>query len=423
VEVKKIFKELFIVPRTLASPNNRKSLKIIKKYLPIKIKSIKSGSKVFDWKVPNEWIFRDAWIKNHEGKKVLNFKNSILNIINYSHRINKKVFFKDLKKNIFLFKGNDKNAIPYRTSYYKKEWGFCLSQNQYKLLKKNKKKLKVYIESFQKSGRLNYGELLIKGRSSKEILISCYICHPSQANDSLSGVVMAIKLSNYLLFRKNNFSYRIIFISETIGSITYIYKNLKIGTKIFCGFILTNCAGKGQLSFKQSFIKDHIINDFLRNIFYKIKKKIYKFSIRGSDERQFSSYPWRLNCISIFRAKYFTYKYYHTSKDNLQFISIKNFNEVFNYYLKLIKKIEKLKFFERVEKNCELMMSKYNLYHKVGGSYLPKKKNAFDKIMECLFYMDGKLSTLEISKKIKLNLKKTEEIFKILQNKKLVKKI
>lgn len=421
----KLLKELFVIPRSITGPNNRKTLKIIKNYLPIKVKSVKSGTKVFDWTVPKEWIVKEAWIKNSKGEKIVDIKKNYLNLLNYSFPINKVISFKQLQKYLIVSKSKDRNSIPYRTSYYKKKISFCVSKNEFEILSKYKnKKFHIFINSYFKKGELNYGELLIKGSSKKEILISSYFCHPFQANDSLSGIIMAIKLGNYLLKKNNKFSYRLVFIPETIGSICFIKNNLNILRKrTFVGFVLTTCGGRGPVGIKYSFDKKHIINQLLDKIFFKKKIKRYNFSIRGSDERQYSSPGVRVNIVSIFKDKYFDYNQYHTSKDDLDFVKLKNINFTFKYYKQLIREIERLKIYKRIIPNCEPMMEKYKLYHNFGGEYLPGKFNYFDYVMKCLFYTDGNITSRDVQKLLKIDNKFLNLIYKTLIKKKLIKQI
>tara|TARA_B110000027_G_scaffold132170_1_gene157814 strand:- start:2532 stop:3806 length:1275 start_codon:yes stop_codon:yes gene_type:complete len=420
----KLLKTLFKIPRSITGRNNRKSLYLIKKIIPIKIKSINSGTKVFDWIVPKEWELEEAWIKDSKGNKVLDVSENYLNIINYSYSINKKLNFEKLKHYLIVSQSKNLNSIPYRTSYYKKKIGFCVSKNQFKNIKKKKDDLfHIYINSKFKKGKLNYGEISIKGKSKKEILISSYICHPNQANDSLSGVIMAIKIARFLMSRKNNFSYRIIFIPETIGALCFMQKNQSSFKNFYAGIVVTTCAGKGSFGIKYSFNKNHLINKLLDMVFKNQKIKRYEFSIRGSDERQYSSPSTRLNVVSIFKDKYYCYKEYHTSIDDLNFVNIKNLNKTFKYYKSLILNLDKIKIYERFLPTGEPMLQKYNLYHSIGGEYKSGNYNNISKIIECLFYTDGVLTSLEVQNILKIKKKQISDIYKLLEKKKLVKQI
>ena len=223
----KLAKKYYEIHRSITGSGLRKSLKLLQSIIPkLQIKKIKSGTKVFDWKIPPEWNVKDAFIQNEKSQKIIDFKKNNLHLINYSTPINKIVKREDLTKHLHYLKKKP-NAIPYITSYYKKYWGFCLSYNQFKKKIKGNN-FKVLIKSkFNKNGNLNYGELIIKGKSKKEILIHTYICHPRMANNETSGPILCTYLANFFSKRKNRFSFRFIFTPETIGTISYINKNLE----------------------------------------------------------------------------------------------------------------------------------------------------------------------------------------------------
>jgi len=220
-------KQLWPINRSITGEGVVNTLKILKRIVPdLEIKSIKSGTKVFDWTIPDEWVIQNAWVKDPSGKKIIDFKVNNLHLVGYSTPVNQTVSLENLNKHLHSSK-EQPNAIPYVTSYYNKNWGFCIKHNLRKKLKKGK--YKVFIDSkFKSNGKLTYGEILIPGKSKKEIFLSTYICHPSMANNELSGPCVTIFLANWIkCLKKKKFSYRIIFVPETIGSIAYISKNLK----------------------------------------------------------------------------------------------------------------------------------------------------------------------------------------------------
>ena len=213
-------KSIWSFNRSLSGEGNRATLKKIKEIVKkLNIKSIKSGSKCFDWKIPKEWHVDHAYLIDPNGKKICDFKKNNLHLVGYSAAVDKLINLKELKKHLHYLK-EQPTAIPYVTSYYKKNWGFCISYNEYKKL--NKGNYKVIIKSKLFNGKMDYGELIIRGKSKKEILLSTNICHPSMANNEISGISVLTFLAKYLSSKKNYFTYRIIFIPETIGSIFYI---------------------------------------------------------------------------------------------------------------------------------------------------------------------------------------------------------
>ena len=249
--------KLFPITRSLTGKGVQKTLKIIQKEFPkLKIKKFKSGTKVFDWNIPEEWNVTDAYIIDKYGNKIIDFKKNNLHLVSYSIPIKKNITKKELFKNLYFLK-NQPKAIPYITSYYKRKWGFCISYNEYKIIDKrysSSDKFKVVINSsLNKKGNLNYGELILKGKSKKEILISTYICHPSMANNELSGPIVSMGLINYFKSKKLNKTLRFIFVPETIGSISYLSKNIK--------YLKENVIG--DITFLVLVTKDNILVCFL----------------------------------------------------------------------------------------------------------------------------------------------------------------
>ena len=319
-------KELYPINRSITGEGVRKTLDLIKKKVPISKKFFKSGKKVFDWIIPKEWNIKKAYILDlKNNKKHANFNVNNLHIVGYSQPINRIITLDELKKHIHTDK-NNKNAIPYVTSYYKRTWGFCLSQNQLKSIKK--KRYKVVIDSSFKDGVMDYGETLLKGKSKKEILFSSYICHPSMVNNELSGPVISAALIHYINNLKNRkYSYRFVFVPETIGSIAYINKNLKkLKNDILAGFII-NCAGdEKNYSFVHSPEKNTFADEIMKSSFIGLKTKtIYEFKDRSSDERQYCSPGIELPVCSYSRSKAGskTFPEYHSSLDNFSLVTKK----------------------------------------------------------------------------------------------------
>ena len=213
--LKKLFDDLWLLNRSITGNGVRKTHKIISKIIPLKTFEFKSGSRFNDWIIPKEWNAKDAYIKDENNKKICNFKENNLHLMGYSIPINKKMSLKELKKHLF-FDIKQKNAIPYKTSYYKKNWGFCIKYNDYRKLKNGVYQVKI--NSNLTNGSLTISEAYIKGFTKKEIIIHCYTCHPSMANNELSGPLVATLLTKNLMKKKNYFSYRIFFAPETIGS-------------------------------------------------------------------------------------------------------------------------------------------------------------------------------------------------------------
>ncbi len=427
-DIENFFKVLFPINRSLTGNGNRKTLNEIKKYIPINVQEYESGLDIYDWKIPDEWKVKDAWIKDLNGKKLIDFTDNNLHLVGYSIPVNKKLNFKQLRKRLHYIKGRP-NTIPYRTSYYNKDWGFCISENQYQKIKNSGDEFDVLIDSnLDKKGSLTIGEILIPGDSKKEILISTYICHPSLANDNLSGIILTTILAKEILkMKKRKYSYRIVWLPETIGAIAYCYKNSFLLKKIDFGLVITTVAGPGKIGYKKSFDDKHSINKIVEDVFKEnsINYNIYPFDINGSDERQYSSKGFRINIVSITKSKYYEYKEYHTSDDNLNFVKSDYLLETLDIYLKIIKKIELRVIYENISHNCETMLSKHGLYPELGGNIKPdlNKKSELDKILWILFKSDGKLSTEDIANEIGEDHTSILKLSKMLERKKILRKI
>ena len=370
---------LFSICRSLTGRGIKKTLKIIKsEFSDLKIYSIPSGTKVFDWNVPSEWNVTDAYVLDKDNKKIINFKLNNLHLIGYSIPVNKILNKIQLFKNLYSLP-KQPEAIPYITSYYKKYWGFCITHNKKIEFDKNYKKndkFKVIIKSnLNSKGNLNYGELIIPGKSKQEILISTYICHPSMANNELSGPIVAMSLiKHFKKFKKLNKTIRFIFIPETIGSITYLSKNLnKLKSNVIGGYNLSCIGDERQhscmLSKYENSPSDKALLEAYKKL--KIKFKLYSFLKRGSDERQYNSPGIDLPITSIFRSKYGEYPEYHTSLDDFNLVTIKGVKGGFKVAKKAIEIllnniIPKIKFFVSLkwEKEAYILIFQQNLDQK-----------------------------------------------------------
>ena len=412
-------KKLWPHNRSLTGLGNRQTLIFIKNILKnLSIKNERSGKKFYDWKVPFEWHVNQAYIVTPEGKKICNFSKNNLHLVGYSYPINKIMNYKELIKNLYYLK-DQPNAIPYVTSYYKKAWGFCLAYNEFKKLKKGK--YKVVIDSNIFKGKLNYGELLIKGKSKKEILLSTYICHPSMANNEISGITVLTYLSKYISLKKNYFTYRIIFIPETIGSIIYICKNLQLLKKnVVAGYVLS-CIGDNRSysllpSKKFNTLSDKVAFHVIKNIDKKFK--LYNWSDRGSDERQFCSPGVDLPIATVMRTKFGCYPEYHTSLDKLgKVVTAKGLNGGLETMKKIVDALEHY-YFPKYKIFCEPNLSKRNMYPSLS------KKNSVNRdtktMLDLLTWADGNHSLIDIAEKINIPVWDLYNVANLLKKNKLI---
>lgn len=321
--------DLFYVPRSLSGEGNRKTLAYLKEnHLgELDIKEYPSGAEVFDWIVPPEWNIREAYIENSRGERIADIKEGgLLNILLYSESVDREMPFRELDGHIYSIE-NKPDAVPYVTSYYKRRWGFCITHRLREELRRFPDEVyKVKIDSdFNDKGVINYGELIINGYSDEEILMSSYICHPNMANDNLSGIAAATEAAKYIYsLPERRYTYRIIFIPETIGSLIYMKENLDTMKKnLKAGFVLSCIGDDGYYSCIHTpsgdTYTDKIVSHVLKHITDNPKE--YDFLERGSDERQFCSPGAALPVVCLSRTKYGCFGEYHTSFDNLDFIS------------------------------------------------------------------------------------------------------
>tara|TARA_B100000029_G_scaffold476947_1_gene521558 strand:+ start:50703 stop:51998 length:1296 start_codon:yes stop_codon:yes gene_type:complete len=412
--------DIFPYHRSLASKGTLETLKYLKKSnSSLKLVKTKSRKKVFDWIIPDEWNVKKAYIIDLKtGKKVLDYKNNNLHIVQYSVAINKKLSFDQLKKKLFFDKSKP-NAIPFVTSYYKRDWGFCLKYNEYKKLKKISY-FKVVIDSSHKKGHMYSGEAFFKGKSKKEILFSSYICHPSMANNEVSGIVVLNALIKYIQTKKNRYySYRFSLAPETIGSINFIKKNLKTLKKnLVAGFNISCVGDENHFSMVTSKQENSLADKALYHAIYKKKKfKMYSFLERGSDERQYCSPLLNLPYCNFSRSLYGKYNQYHSSMDNLQFISQKGLETSLETLTSIIDIFEN-GIYPKSKFICEPFLSKYNLY---PTNVFKKNSSETNKMLrDFIAYSDGKTSIFDICNKINASLDQVREIVKLCKEKKII---
>ena len=388
---------LFPICRSLTGAGVRGTLKIISKHIPIKIKEVPTGTKVFDWSVPKEWNIRDAYIITPDGNKICDFKTKNLHVLGYSTPINKFLSLNELQNHLHSIP-NQPDAIPYVTSYYDELWGFCISHND--RLKLNEGEYHVFIDSSLENGNLTYGECIIPGETNEEVFLSTYICHPSMANNELSGPVVTIALAKFLSsLKKRRYTYRIIFIPETIGSIVYLSKNLDhLKEHVVAGFNITCIGDERCYSYLPSrygnTLSDKVALHVLKHTDPKFKR--YTWLDRGSDERQYCAPGVDLPIATIMRSKYGEYPEYHTSLDDLDLVTPLGLEGGYMALKKAIEIIEK-NIYPRNSVLGEPQLGRRGLY-----PTLSTKKSGVEvrTMMDFISYCDGKHNMLEIAELI-----------------------
>ncbi|AEE53279.1 Protein of unknown function DUF2172, aminopeptidase [Haliscomenobacter hydrossis DSM 1100] len=395
----RLAEKLFPICRSITGDGVRESLSIIQEYIPLEIHEVPSGTAVFDWTVPPEWNIRDAWVKGPDGKKIIDFKANNLHILQYSTPIHQILELEDLKKHLFTLP-DQPDLIPYRTSYYQQNWGFCLAYRELQRLPEGQ--YEVYIDASLEEGHLTYGELYLPGESTNEVLLSAHICHPALANDNLSGISVLTFLAQWLLGQKNRYSYRFLFIPGTIGSITWLALNEPKVQNIQHGLVASLLGDAGGFTYKRSRRGDAEIDKVAEYVLKHSGQpyQVFDFFPYGYDERQFCSPGFNLPVGNLTRSSFGTYPEYHTSGDNLQFIQDKYLAESLDIYQQIITILEHNVYCQNLNPKCEPQLGKRGLYDAIGGDSDQKKLQMA--MLWVLNFSDGTMSLLDIAERAKL---------------------
>jgi len=395
--IEQYFDKLWPLNRSLTGDGNRESLEILSDIVDLKIIEVPCGTACFDWEVPPEWNIKEAWIKDKSGFEIINFANNNLHILGYSEPIHATLSFNELKDHLYTLP-DQPEVIPYLTSYYKRRWGFCLSYNQFRYLDPDDT-YEVFIDSsIDDKGSMTIGEAIIKGQTDYEVLLSTYICHPSMANNELSGpLVSAFVYDNLKTKTDLKYTYRFLFLPETIGSIYYLSLfGEHFIKKLKAGFVLTCLGDRGNFTYKKSRIGNSL-PDRVAELVLKQTENIYNiidFFPSGSDERQYCSPGFNLPVGSLMRTMYGKYPEYHTSKDDKNFISFLSIEQSIHKYLEIIEIIEKNEKIIRTMPYCEPQLGKRGLYPTLGSQ---KETQNFTKAMMWILNLaDGKNDLIDI---------------------------
>tara|TARA_B100000787_G_scaffold98458_1_gene72608 strand:+ start:5684 stop:6979 length:1296 start_codon:yes stop_codon:yes gene_type:complete len=413
-------KDLFPLNRSLTGLGNRKTLNYIKKNINknISIKSVRSNTKVFSWTIPQEWHVNYAKLLDKNKKVISDFKRNNLELLGYSTKIKKKIKYNELKNHLYFNKERP-NAIPYVTSYYKKNWGFCIPFNKFKNLKKNDS---YYVDISTKlfNGKMNYGEIFIKGQSKKEILICTYICHPSMANNELSGILVASLISTKI--KKTKYSLRIIFIPETIGAIYYIKKNLKhLKKNLVAGFNLSCVGLPGKINIIKTIYENSYVDKVCERLSLRNKDiKLLSFLKRGSNERQFGCQNLYLPFVTICTKRFGDFKEYHTSDDNLDILNFNTIIKVTNFVKKIVKEINENDIYIK-NSYCEPFLSGKKIIEPIASI---KNQTLSERIsmQNFLAYTNKSNDLKSLSKMLAISTKYLKEISNKLLKHKIIKK-
>jgi len=390
-----LMRELYPICRSITGDGVRQTLARLKQEVPLEVHEVPSGTKVFDWTVPREWNIRDAYVKNSNGERVIDFRRHNLHVVSYSVPVRGKMSLAQLRPHLHTLP-DQPDLIPYRTSYYKEAWGFCLPHRQLEQMSEDE--YEVCIDSTLHDGHLTYGECLLKGASAQEVLISCHACHPSLCNDNLSGVAVATFLAKHLARVSLRYSYRFLFIPGTIGSITWLSLNEDRARAIAHGLVLTCIGDRGNFTYKKSRRGNAEIDLAVSHIL-KHSRRAYttvEFSPYGYDERQYCSPGFDLPVGCLMRSHHGEFPQYHTSADDLDFVDPVALADSFATILSVFDLLEHNRTCMNLNPKCEPQLGKRGLYSAVGGTNIRQLEMA---MLWVLNLSDGNFSLLDIAER------------------------
>jgi aminopeptidase-like protein len=417
IKMYSFIKSLYPICRSITGDGLRESLRLVKTQIPLELLEVPTGTKVFDWEVPREWNIRDAYIKNSAGQRILDFHKSNLHVLNYSTPINQVMRLTELKEHLSSIPEYP-DWIPYRTSYYKDYWGFCLSHNS--LMELKDEKYEVLIDSSLEEGHLSYGEYFIQGATVDEVLISTHCCHPSLCNDNLSGIALTTFLAKLLSTKSLRYSYRFLFIPGTIGSITWLQLNENKVKNINHGLVVACVGDPGKPVYKKSRRGNSEIDKVVEYILAHSGKEyeIQEFSPYGYDERQYCSPGFNLPVGSLTRTPHGRFPEYHTSADNLDFIQPEYLADSLKIYIDVIEMLERNQKYLNTNLKCEPQLGKRGLYSFLGGL---KDSDRYELAMLwVLNFSDGQSNLLDIAEKSGMEFNLIYEVANILVEKGLL---
>lgn len=409
--------ELFPICSSITGNGLREILRRIGQRIPLQIHEVPTGIQVFDWTVPREWNIRDAYVRNSRGEKVIDFKNSNLHVVNYSIPVKAKLSLSELKDHLHAMPDRP-DWIPYRTSYYRESWGFCLSQRQLDLLPEDD--YEVVVDSSLEEGSLSYAECLLPGESEEEVLVSCHACHPSLCNDNLSGLAVATFLAQALAGMKRRYSYRFLFIPGTIGSITWLSRNEPVVPRIRHGLVLACVGDRGTFSYKKSRRGNAEIDRAVLHVLATSGSpyNVRDFSPYGYDERQYCSPGFNLPVGCLNRTQHGKFPEYHTSADDLSFVAPDALAGTLRFCLDVFRVLESNETFLNLNPKCEPQLGRRGLYRSMGG-HADAETLEFA-MLWVLNLSDGQHSLLDIAERSALKFDTILQASKLLQEHKLL---
>lgn len=408
--------EIYPICRSITGQGVRDTLTILQRHAPIVQHEALSGTPVLDWTVPKEWVIRDAYIKNANGERVVDFGEHNLHVLNYSAPVHAKLTLSELKNHIFTLP-EQPDLIPYRTSYYSERWGFCMSQTALDALPDGE--YEVCVDSELKDGSLTYGELIHQGDSDEEVLFSVHTCHPSLANDNCSGMALITHLAKRMGGVKTRYTYRFLFAPGTIGAITWLARNEALAPRIKHGLVVSCVGDRGSFTYKRTRRGDAPIDRIMTRLLAAKRANVVDFFPYGYDERQYNAPAYKMDVGLFQRSQFATFPEYHTSADNLDFITPEALAESYRVLIAAVAALETDRRYINLAPKGEPQLGRRGLYGAIGGD-----SSAYAKNMAMLWVLnlsDGDYSLADIAERAKLPLETVEETARLLQEAGLLK--
>ncbi len=396
--------ELYPICRSITGPGVRETLGILQRYVPLEIRHVPTGTQAFDWQVPREWRIRDAYVKDASGRRVIDFQQSNLHVVNYSAPVRARLTWRELEPHLFTA-AEHPEWIPYRTSYYQETWGFCLSRRQWEELERSgdDAEYEACIDSELVDGVLSYGEAYLPGESDEEVLFSCHVCHPSLANDNLSGVAVATFLARHVATLPRRYSYRFLFIPATIGALVWLSQNEDRVGRIRHGLVLSLLGDPGCSTYKKSRRGDADIDRAVENVLKHsgCDYRTLEFEPYGYDERQYCSPGFNLPVGCLMRTPFGRYPEYHTSADNLQFVQPDSLADSLRKCMAVVEVLEHDRVYLNENPKGEPQLGRRGLYRAMGGEL--DRAGTEKALLWVLNLSDGEHSLLDIAQRAGLS--------------------
>ncbi|MBK3626370.1 DUF4910 domain-containing protein [Streptomyces sp. MBT49] len=395
-EMHALVERLYPLCRSITGDGVRATLDIVGEYVPLRVHEVPTGTRVLDWTVPQEWNIRDAYVAGPDGHRVVDFAASSLHVLGYSVPVSATMPLAELREHLHTLPDHP-SWVPYRTSYYKQQWGFCLAQETLDAMPDGE--YEVRIDSTLADGHLTYAEHVVPGQVSDEVIVSCHICHPSLANDNLAGVAVAVSLARALAELTPYYTYRFIFAPGTIGAITWLARNAERVERVRHGLVLACAGDRGQVTYKQSRRGDAEIDRVLRHVLKVSERphRIQEFTPYGYDERQYCSPGFDLGVGSLGRTPYAGYPEYHTSADNPDFVSPEAMEDTLAVCREAFAVLDRNRRYVNLSPYGEPQLGRRGLYDSLGGR--SDAQQAQMAMLWVLSLSDGEHSLLDVAER------------------------